>query len=585
MNLLHNDIKRELAGILQTALQAVGLEESIEKLYNQLGQAPDIKMGHLAFPCFQYAKQLRKGPPLIAKEIAENLPANDLIEQARPTGPYLNFSLTLEAWGKFVAQPILSGAFFSKELTENSPKTMVEYSQPNTHKELHVGHMRNLALGDAVIKMHRYCGYDIISATFPGDVGTHVAKCLWYMKDITEEEVPEENKGVWLGHQYVNASRMMKEIEGTPAETTAKSRQTEILKQLEEGEGEFYDLWKETREWSIAEMKKAYDWADVTFDAWYWESDVDAQSVAYARKLFAEGKLSESKGAIGMDLEEEKLGFAMALKSDGTGLYLTKDMELARRKFEDFGIEKSVYIVDKRQERHFKQVFKVLEKLGFEQAKNCYHLKYDYVEGKTGTFSSRDGNAVPLMDLIVEMEKAIYNSHQGKLVEEGKMEEAEARLVSETVAKGAIKYGMVKIDTQKKIVFDMDEWIRISGNSGPYQQYVCARINSLLAKQGYQADGPVNWASLHEDAEVALLVKASEYNDVVLNATQKFQTHLLTNYLYDLSKALNGFYNDISIRDTENEVLKNTRMALLKMVERLVNHGLSLLGIQVPDRM
>ncbi len=587
MKLLHNELKLEAARILHTAITNAGAEASIEDIYQQFKPAPKVELGHLAYACFPFAKTLRKAPPLIAKEFADHIPENQLFEKVQVAGPYLNLTLSRAAFGKLVLSPILDGQYFEKPLTEETPRTMIEYSQPNTHKELHVGHMRNLALGDALIRLHRYAGYDIVAATFPGDVGTHVAKALWWLKHKNQEPAPETGKGAWLGKMYSAASIFLHPDSGNPAEEveTAKPILTEILKQLEAGEGEYYDLWRETRQWSFELMESVYKWAGVEFEAWYWESDVDAPSMEYARQNIAAGHFVESQGAYGMDLNEYNLGFAMAVKGDGTGLYLTKDVELARRKFEEYGIEKSVYVVDKRQEYHFKQVFKVLELLGFEQAKDCYHLKYDYVELPDGPMSSRQGNIVPIMALIDNMEATIRTNYLDAQVEKGDLSEAEASVIAEQVAKGAIKYGMLKIDTQKKIVFDMQEWIQINGNSGPYQQYVCARINSLLIKQGYDPNGEVQSERLVEDSENALLVKLGEFNEVALAATEKFQPHLLTNYLYDLSKTLNGFYNDISIRDTEDPVLKNTRMALLDAVRKTIGKGLELLGIPVPEKM
>lgn len=587
MRLLHNELKREVAVLLLRAIEGAGATSSLEEIYEQLKPAPKVELGHLAFACFPFAKTLRKAPPLIAKEFQAHIPENELFEKVLATGPYLNITLGLKAFGEYLIRPILDGSYFQRALTEQTPRTMIEYSQPNTHKELHVGHMRNLALGDALIRLHRYVGYDIVSATFPGDVGTHVAKALWWLKHRNTDPIPASGKGAWLGKMYSAASIFLaSEDEDKQAEiAAAKPIMTEILKQLEAGEGEYYDLWQETRQWSIDLMEEVYKWADVEFDAWYWESTVDAASMEYARKNIADGHFKESKGAYGMDLSEFNLGFAMAVKGDGTGLYLTKDVELARRKFEEYGIEKSVYIVDKRQEYHFKQVFKVLELLGFEQAKDCYHLKYDYVELPDGPMSSRKGNIESIMSLISDMENAIRSDYLDAQVEKGSMSAEEAAAIAVQVAKGAIKYGMLKIDTQKKIVFDRKEWIQISGNSGPYQQYVCARINSLLDKQGYDKDGATNFESLTEASEVALLTKLGEFNEVAINAAEKFQPHLMTNYLYDLSKTLNSFYNDVSIRDTEDPVLKNTRMAVLDAVRKVIGKGLEVLGIPVPEKM
>jgi len=583
--LLHNDLKLELGTLIQASLDKQGHEVPLKDIYKAISAAPKIEVGHLAYPAFGLAKLLRNKPPVIAKGIVDHFPENDLVESIAQMGPYLNFKLSTAAIGKMVCEPILDGRFFQKKLTEDTPKTMVEYSQPNTHKELHVGHMRNLALGESLILLHRYCGYEIVSATFPGDVGTHVAKCLWYLKYVNTESAPETRKGAWLGKMYARASLMLEDLKGTEEGDAAKAIMTTILKQLEAGEGEYFDLWTETRAWSIAQMEEVYAWAGVEFDAWYWESTVDAASVKYAKENFEKGFFTKSEGAIGIDLEEYHLGYAIVLKSDGNGAYLTKDLELARRKFEENGIEKSVYVVDKRQEQHFKQVFKILELMGFEQAENCYHLKYDYVELPEGPMSSRKGNIVPVMTLIEGMETAIYENFLQSQIEKGGMDETEAKEIAGIVAKGAIKYGMVKIDTQKKIVFDLEQWIQISGNSGPYQQYVVARINSLLRKQGYAPKGDIDWSLLELPSEIDLLIKVSVFNDAMLNATQKYQTNQVTNYLYDLSKSLNGFYNDVNIRDTEDPVLKNTRMALLDVVRKVETQGLALLGIAVPEKM
>lgn len=565
----------------------MGTDESVENIYHLLAPAPSIEMGQLSFPLFTYAKALRSAPQKLAADLAAALPQNDFIESATAAGPYLNLVLHTSKWGTAVLMPILSGSFFKRALTQGTPKTMIEYSQPNTHKEMHVGHMRNLALGDALIRLHRYAGYDIVAATFPGDVGTHVAKTLWYMKFVNTEPVPAENKGAWLGILYVKANNLLDEIKGTEAEVAAKAKMTEILHQLEAGAGEFHELWMETRQWSIALMESAYTWADVKFDAWYWESDVDAASMAYAREMFAKGVLQESKGAIGLDLSDKdpNLGFAMFIKSDGTGLYLTKDVELARRKFEENGVESSIYIVDMRQAHHFRQVFEVLKRMGFPQAENCHHLQYEYVEGKDGMFSSRLGNAVPLFDLIREMESVVYTKHLAGQVNEGSMEAAEGHQIARIVAKGAIKYGMVRIDPGKKITFDMDEWTEIKGDSGPYQQYTYARIQSLLSKQGYDPHGPFDPAALDDAREKELLVKASQFNDIVIAAAQQYRPNLLTAYLYDLAKVYNNLNNYVKVKDIADPVARNTKMHLTCMVAEVIKAGLGLLGIEVPRRM
>src|SRR6185312_11671588 len=484
MRTLHDPIRIRIAEKIHSVLSLLGeVSLSVSEIYDQLVEPPNSAMGDLAFGCFLLAKALKKGPPQIALALKEKIQADGEIAKVEAAGPYLNFTLTSDFLARQVLTPILSGETFKRKLTEASPKTMIEYSQPNTHKEIHVGHMRNACLGDSLVRMHRYIGYEMISSTFPGDVGTHVAKCLWYMKYHNSEAIPTSGKGEWLGRIYSKANLLLEDQLGTAFEATNREQLTAILKQLENHQGEFYDLWKETRQWSIDLMKSVYAWAGITFDQWYWESDVDAASVKYVKELYAEGKLVKSEGAIGMDLSDENLGFCLLLKSDGNGLYATKDVELARRKFQDYHIQKSIYVVDIRQELHLKQVFKVLERLGFAEAKNCFHLKYNFVELPDGAMSSRKGNIVPLMELVQRMEAMVKTNYLARYAQEWSQDEV--NLVATQVAKGAIKYGMLRMDTAKKIVFDMDEWLKLDGESGPFIQYSGARINSLLKKMGY----------------------------------------------------------------------------------------------------
>jgi arginyl-tRNA synthetase len=485
--------------------------------------------------------------------------------------------------GESIAESFLSKEFFNKKLLSEQPKTMIEFSQPNTHKELHVGHMRNLCLGDSLIRLHKYCGFDIISSTFPGDVGTHVAKCLWYLKYYNTEAIPQENKGAWLGSLYTKGHLKLESQADLEQIEINKKQISEILSQLEKKQGEFYDIWKETREWSIELMRKVYKWADVNFDCWYWESEVDSESVEYVKSNLGNGLFIKSEGAIGVDLTNFNLGFCLLLKSDGNGLYATKDIELARRKFEDYKIEKSIYIVDKRQSHHFSQVFKVLELMGFQNAKNCYHLEYDYVELPDGAMSSRKGNIVPIMTLINQMDDTVTKNYLQRYIGDWSQEEIES--TSDIISKGAIKYGMLKIDPNRKIVFDMNEWLKIDGDSGTYLQYTYARINSLIMRVSNDETEKSNWSLLNEDIEKRIFIKLSEFNTIVVQSCIEYKPNYLCNYLYDLCKLYNSYYNAFSIKKTENLILKNSRLALTNCVLIVLDKGLDLLGIPVPKRM
>lgn len=580
---LHNEIYANITDILIKAIQKLNadIEIDIKVIYHALSAPPKKDMGDIAFPCFSLAKTLKSAPPQIANELLAKLEENDLITEAKVFGPYLNFFLNPNKTNEIIIKEITTEKCFSKKLTENAPKTIVEYSQPNTHKVMHVGHMRNLCLGNAIVNLYRYAGVNTLSTTFPGDVGTHVAKCLWYYKNHNQDPIPNEEKGAWLGEMYVLGNSLLEEQKGTPQEETNRAQLTEILKQLHSGDGEYFKLWQETRQWSIDLMKEVYKWAEVSFDSWYWESDVDADSVKLVQKYYEQGLFIKDEGAIGMDLKEEKLGFCLLLKSDGTGLYATKDLELARRKFEDHKVEKSLYVVDNRQALHFKQVFKTLEKMGFENAKNCIHLQYEMVELTDGAMSSRKGNIVPIQTLITQMTNKIKDDYLKKYENEWTQEQVDE--TAKIVAAGAIKYGMTRVDSNKKIIFDMNEWLKLDGESGPYIQYVHARINSMLTKIG-QYDAP-NLSLLTHDLEHEMINKLSHFNSIICQCVEQNKTHSLCSYLYELAKAFNSFYAECSVMGAKSSDLKYARAELSFAVATTLKYGLALLGITAPLRM
>ncbi|MBC7753951.1 MAG: arginine--tRNA ligase [Moraxellaceae bacterium] len=596
--MMHEKVRVKLSELIGLAFQKMGVTVEVQSTYKTLVEPPNLELAHLAFGCFIVSKELKKSPALVASELYQSITDHfDLteygVQSVVAAGPYINFKLTPAFLFKNVVSDILDHSYFQRELIgpDLAQKTMIEYSQPNTHKELHVGHMRNLCLGDALIRLMRraYGQEKIISSTFPGDVGTHVAKCLWYIKNhISEFEFQEQSgsdeRGEWLGKMYSAGNLKLEDEASNPEQFERNKKQlTDILKQLENQSGEFFDLWKETRQWSIDLMNKVYLWADVTFDRWYWESEVDAASVETVKKYYTEGKLQKSEGAIGLDFSESNLGFCLLLKSDGTGLYATKDLELARRKFEEFKIQKSIYVVDQRQALHFKQVFKTLEHLGFEQAKDCFHLQYNFVELPDGAMSSRKGNIVPLMHLVSSMEEHVQHEYLNRYEKEWTKTEMEH--VADAVAKGAIKYGMLKQDTNKKIVFDMNEWLKLDGESGPFIQYSYARINSLIKKFSYDHSQKINGELLMHAAEIQMMQHLMNFNSQILTSADGYKPASMCSYLYDTAKKFNVFYHECSIGHAENEDLKKARLSLAYATGLVLKEGLALLGIPVPERM
>lgn len=555
---------------------------STRECLQDLSTVPEIKTGHLCFPCFRLSKKLKNNPKDIAKNLADTWSQMDFCKQVQSVGPYLNFFFKADFFGEQVLERMIHGDYF-KIPGLNHPPFLIEYSQPNTHKELHVGHMRNLCFGHCLTLLFKYCGHPVVSCTFPGDVGTHVAKCLWYLKYHNQDPIPENNRGEWLGTIYTKAYNKLDNEKESPAEEVNSKQLTEILREIEKKQGDFFKLWRQTRQWSIELMEDVYRWAGVCFDKWYWESDVDSDSVKLVKKLLDEGKLVKNQGAVGLNLEEENLGFCLLLKSDGNGLYSTKDLELARRKFEEFNPCESIVVVDMRQELHFKQVFTTFGKLGLGDSQKLKHLKYNFVELPGGAMSSRKGNIIPIKQLIENMKNSIKENHLKRYTNQWSLKDIE--LTANQVAQGAIKYGMNKMDPNKKIIFDMQEWLRLDGDSGPYIQYTHARICSLLEKVKIRDQNKTEWNLLKHPKEEELMVHLSLFNEFVAKSLKSYKTSGLCHYLYNLAKIFNSFYHDCPIGSLNDKKLKKARVFLVKAVQMALARGLNLLGIPAPKKM
>lgn len=583
--MMHNKIKRSLAKILYNASLELypHLHVTEEELYALLVMAPRIDLGHFTFPCFSYAKLLKTSPAAVALNFSKKIKEKVHITRADPMGPYLNIKINIQVWGETI-DDILSGTYFKRCLIKKPSKIMIEFSQPNTHKILHVGHLRNICLGNSLVKLNQYLDHDVVSATYLGDLGTHIAKCLWYINSHARHKYQnltgtEAQKGTWLGEIYEMACNAL-EDENTDQN---KKQLTLILKEITKRSGTFFVMWKKTRAWSLSLLREIYEWGDIQFDHWFFESKVDAPSIKLIDNYYKNNILIKDQGAIGIDLSDEQLGFCMLLKSDGTGLYSTKDIQLAKIKFEEFNIEKNIYIVDKRQSYHFQQIFNVLKKIGFPYADQCYHLAYDVVELSDGPLSSRKGHTLPLKEVITLMEERITLNFLQKY--RTLWPEEEIRDTARILANGALKYGMLRIDNSRKIIFNIDQWLNLNGETGPYLQYVSVRINSLCEKNNFNIQDPVDWSTLTSPYEEELLVKLNFFNDMIERSGAQLKTMIPCAYLYELGKSFNVFYAHCSISKSESKSLKFSRLALAYAVGKIIKKGLNLLGISTPRRM
>lgn len=591
MTTAHDPFKKEISDLIHFELVTISKELNLEfnlkeiDIYNMLTVPPEFSFGQAALPCFPFAKNFRQAPNKIAQELSEKLHKKTkyYIEKIDCINAYLNFHCNFNNLAKNLETSIYSKEYFNRNLLENSEKDkiVVEYSQSNTHKAMHVGHLRCLVLGDAVSNLLEYAGNKVVRATFPGDVGTHVAKIIWYLTHPTEKELPVQDKTRWLGQMYAEADDAFKGTKGTEQESEVKKHISEILKQLNNTSGKYYELWKETREWSLEELRNVYKWLNSHFDVWYFESECEAPSKALVKKKYEEGFFVKDNGAIGIDLSQWKLGFAMLLKSDGNGLYLTKDIDLIMRKFSDPEVTKSIYIVDSRQKLHFQQLFKIAELMGYPQAAKSVHLSYETVNTEEGKpFSSRQLNGLQLLDLKEKMEQRVTTDYLEKY--RGQWSDADIETTAKNITIGALKYGMLRVDNNTQINFSLEEWLRLDGETGPYLQYVHARCSSILEKIG-QTSNNVTF-EITDKNEQELLFLLSRFNDFALQAATQNRPSLIANYLYDLAKSFNRFYENCPIKSAEGN-MKETRLTLVNITKTMIFEGLKLLGIPSPAKM
>lgn len=580
---LFDALKKIAAGTLPADIDILVCLKALER-------PPEKALGDYALPCFRFAKALKKVPNTMAEELKRELDAgnNPWIASVVLKGAFLNIFTNQKQVAKSLIPLLVGGEGFkvlSANPINNKTKVMIEFSQPNTHKEFHVGHGRNVCLGDSLCRIFSYNGFKVIPVNYIGDEGTHIAKCLWGLEHYNGEALTDkiENKAEWLGQRYVEANAKLKEAS---AELKIKynSEISAILKAIENKSGKYYESWKITRQYCLNDFNRIYRWLDVHFDHFFYESEVSAASQEIVDEYIAKGLFTEDKGAFGFDMSDKKLGFFMARKSDGSTPYVTKDLALAKVKFNDFDIDRSIYVVGSEQIFHFKQLFYALEQMGFEQAKQCYHLSYGLVVRPEGKMSSREGNSITFLQLINLVIQEI-NQHLDKYKDEWDKDRLED--TAHKLAVGAIKYGMLQADPNKEIVFDPKEWVSFEGNSGPYLMYSYARTQSILNKareQGLELS-LAHLDLLTHETERDLMTHLYDFNQTVLYSCENYKPSTIANHLFFTCKAYNRFYNEVSVMKAENEQLRGARLALLNAFGNTLKTGLYLLGITSPEKM
>ncbi|MBN1275323.1 arginine--tRNA ligase [Candidatus Woesearchaeota archaeon] len=544
-------------------------KRNIAETLSLLEAPPDPKLGDLAYPCFSLAKELKKAPALVAQELAQQVKQELPIDVVISAGPYLNFFLNKS----MVAEAVLTKR---NGVVKRKERVMVEHSNGNTHKEVHIGHLRNLSLGDSLVRIMRAAGFPVVNAYYINDTGAHVAKCLWALLRRGGEP-PAEKRLTWLAELYREGARRAAEDE------EAKQGADEVLRHLEaDDDKEVAELWRETRQWSLDDWHRIFSQLGMLpFDAQFYDSEVIKDVPRIVARLQEKGIVRESEGALIADLEEEGLHVVIIRKQDGTTPYLAKDLALAERKFNEYDIERSVYVVGAEQELHFQQLFKLLEKDGFRQAKKCHHLSYGLVMLSSGKMSSREGKVVLFDDLYADV--LDHALHEVKLRHEDWDEKKQAK-GAKAVALAALKFPMLAQEPSKRIVFDIKKSLDFEGETGPYVQYTYARLSSIIRKHGRKITERVDFSVLCAEEEQVLIKLLAQEQDVVQEAAEKYRPALIARYALDVSQAVNTYYHAYHILKEAADV-KKARLLLAYKAREAIGRVLELLGIPSLEEM
>lgn len=543
---------------------------------------PQAELGDLSMPCFVLAKKKQRNPVLVAKDLEEefkNMPELlGIVSEVRAAGAYLNFFIDPE----YLAKNLLHEIKTKKEKFGHNnfgakKSIMIEFSNGNTHKEYHVGHLRNICYGEAVVRLLDASAYKVIPVSYINDFGIHVAKVLWFWDDYLRrigDSAKGLDKGYLLGKCYSAASQKIADYD------KAKEEVAEVMKAIESRTGKAYKLWQTTRKWSIDYFAKIYKDLGVEFKDTFYESDFIAQGLVIVADLLKKGILEKSQGAIIANFEKYNLGILPIIRSDGTALYPVADLALAIGKFKKYKLDESVYVTDLRQSLYFKQLFKILELMGRHEKMS--HLVYDFVTLPSGMMASRTGNVITYHELKQE---ALEKSQAEIIKRHNDWSKKKIAELANKIALGAIKFEMLKVSAEKIITFDVNEALRLNGYTSVYLQYACVRINSLIKKANLKRIVlPRKLSALIVPKEKELLMKIAKYPAFVLSAATERDPSNLVKYLFELAQLFNDYYQTINILQAETDV-KNWRLSLLDATRQTLKNGLELLGLEVVSEM
>ncbi|GAB4539716.1 MAG: arginine--tRNA ligase [Anaerolineales bacterium] len=537
----------------------------------------------------------------IAEEVKNGLGEMSGISRVEAVKGYLNvYFRTADYAARVTGEALRLGAAFGRG--EQKPETvMVEYAQPNTHHSFHIGHARNALLGESLARLTEFAGYKTVRASYPGDLGLGVITVLWMYDKFYKGQEPQDvhERGQWLLKLYVEATNLLAKKENESPEETARresyeAERRELYRKWDSGDAYVRNLWQTTREWSLEELRDILRMLDIKIDVWFYESDVDEPSKSIVDELLAKDIATDERpqgGAVIVKIDEklglkkEKYKTNVILRSDGTTLYLTKDLALAKVKFEQYHVDRSIYVVDNRQSMHLQQAFAILRLWGFPQAEKCYHLAYGFVSLPEGAMSARRGRVVLFKDVADEAVRRVLSLEVEKRAE---IPADQREKIAAQIGLGALVYSMLSVDNSRDIIFDMDEALSFDGRTGPYVQNAYVRANSILKKANIQTLERLNVLTFDYDLtnhEIELIEKISLFPQAVQQAANEYRPLVMAAYAYELANAFHSFYHAVPVLQADSEDVKSARLALVAAAKQTLQNALRLLDIQTPEMM
>ena len=603
-------IEQQIINAALAAVKELYGQEVPEKMV-QLQKTKKEFEGNLTLVVFPFLKISRKKPDETAREIGEYIKQNcEAIADFNAVGGFLNLIIDKKAWLGLLNEMNQNEKFGEKPVTEASPLVMIEYSSPNTNKPLHLGHVRNNLLGWSLAQIMEANGNRVVKTNIVNDRGIHICKSMLAWLKFGNGETPETSgkKGDHLiGDYYVafdkhyraevaelKAKYVAEGMDEEQAEKKAKEESPlikeahEMLVKWEQNDPEVRALWKKMNDWVYAGFDETYKALGVGFDKIYYESNTYLVGKKKVEEGLAKGLFfRKDDNSVWADLTDEGLDQKLLLRSDGTSVYMTQDIGTAEMRFNDFPIDKMIYVVGNEQNYHFQVLSILLDRLGFKWGKELVHFSYGMVELPNGKMKSREGTVVDADDLIAAMVADAKQTSEelGKFKD---MSEEERNEIARIVGLGALKYFILKVDARKNMLFNPEESIDFNGNTGPFIQYTYARIRSILRKA--QAEGISIPATLEgtmplNEKEIELIQKLNEFGAAVEQAGKDYSPSGIANYCYELTKAFNQFYHDYSILGADTEEEKVVRLVLAQNIGKTLKNGMALLGIEVPERM